>query len=246
MPSLSSMPTISGTASTTWTTPTMTPPTATDNPYVWRSSAPTGTVFIAVGAVAGFILLCLLLLFITKRFLAKRAAKKSLVLTDSSSNSFSNGGAAEKLLGSNFSTSKTNLRKSLSQGKIALLYDTKDADTSVSDFSDGYMKSSEALYSTLEARDNKRRSMFISPTAEVMNLTKNHHKTLSSVSDLGPIKDESNLPESRENYHNRQESSGYDDYKNISLQSPERGSNRAYKPRSKVVPSQYLENMFEE
>lgn len=253
--------TATSTATTTWTTPSITPPSSGQNPFIWRTSAPSGTVFIAVGAVAGFILLCFALFLITRNVLARRTARNSLALDDdSNSDSFQNGPQFEKHM-----YSQTDLRKSVSQGKIPLLYtqsngNSKEASSfSVSDGSDnGYgSKPQENPFSALDATDNKRKSMFISPTAEVMGFKNHNMRVISTMSNLGStttvnaggsdVASSFQQNSTRENRHDRHDRHGsYDNYTDVSLQSPERGSQRAYKGRSRAAPSQYLESMFED
>ncbi|CEP20899.1 unnamed protein product [Cyberlindnera jadinii] len=262
----SGMPVITVTeaGSTTWTTPDITPPAAGDNPNIWRSSAPSGTVFIAVGAVAGFIMVIFALVLILRNWLARRTARESVVLDDNNStNSFGSGGLMEK---NQLYHSSSDLRKSVSQGKIPLLYSTytkEFSNDSVADFSDpGYTRSHENIFSTLDATDNKRKSMFISPTAEVMGLksqppNQRHSRVLSSLSNIAStttvngggseVTSSYQTPPQVGSRFNRHERTGsYDNYGEVSLTSPERGSQREYKSRSRAVPSQYLDSMFED
>lgn len=127
----------------------------------------------------------------------------------------------------------------MSQGKIPLLYvsNTRQMSTTSINEMDGHIHSQEQLFSTLDATDNKRRSMFISPTAEVMGFKTSNH-TLPIAANAATIPETERL-----NRHDRAES--YDTNTDVSLQSPERGPHKAYVGRTKTVPSQFLESMFE-
>lgn len=55
---------------------TIQPPSAENNPFIYRSrNLPDGTVFIAVGAVAGFIFLCIIIWWSVTKYLSQRYSK---------------------------------------------------------------------------------------------------------------------------------------------------------------------------
>lgn len=231
LPKLSSTTTSASTSSSSYATPTITPPSAEDNPYIWKSNTPSGTVFIAVGAVAGFIFLSFILVLFIKKLMAKRTAKHTLSLDSESGGS--PGMRAEKINNPFYATS-TNP----STIKIPLLYEQPEK--SFSDINDTLMKPEQNLFSTLDNDPNKRRSMFISPTAEVMNYNKSNSKILSHNMENNSISVSGSIPDFR---HGRTNSY---DYQDVGLQSPERSPHRSPNRGHRTVPSQYLEAMFEE
>ncbi|KAH3687005.1 hypothetical protein WICPIJ_002030 [Wickerhamomyces pijperi] len=186
MPVLS-LPKISATTSTTthaWVTPTITPPSAASNPNIWRSSAPEGTVFIAFGAIAGSAFLALFIFLILRRWWADRntrtalsfdsdAHERFLVHEDSNMN-LKASKSSDKISNPFLSSSKSDSSDSGSsdEHKYPQLYDKSGYNDSVTNVSDAYLKAPENFYSTLELQgsNNKRKSMFVSPTAEVMHL----------------------------------------------------------------------------
>lgn len=66
----------SSSSSSHYTTPTIDIPSAKGNPYVWSSDKPTGTVFIAVGAVAGFLFLAVLIFLLVNSWITYSQAKQ--------------------------------------------------------------------------------------------------------------------------------------------------------------------------
>jgi hypothetical protein len=118
--------------------------------------------------------------------------------------------------------------------------------------SDPFAKPNDNMFSVLDTNDNKRRSMFISPTAEVMGFKGGHNRVVSNMNHFastttitGGGSETGSFAQPRQNRHER--SGSYDNYTDVSLQSPERsGSQRAYTGRTRTVPSQYLESMFED
>lgn len=61
---------------TSYTTPVIELPSADRNPNVWRSNKPAGTVFIAVGAVSGLILLAIVIWFFINSWISYSQAKQ--------------------------------------------------------------------------------------------------------------------------------------------------------------------------
>jgi hypothetical protein len=252
------MPKIVATTSTstqTWETPTITPPSAADNPNIWKSNMPSGLVFIAVGAVAGFIFLVFLLILLITRLIANRNAKKSVLILDSSSFSSGGGGSSEKPnpFYSHLSTTSTNQMKHnpYMQNKIPLLYNESSDFNSSTDVSDVQGKNNEAnFYSTLSNPDdaaNKRKSMFLSPTAEVMSFNKKqnyHQRLMGSSTNLSSVYTES--PSQVGHRH----LDSIDSHTDISLQPQNENNQREGSSKQKAarrtVPSAYLESMFED
>ncbi|KAG7194231.1 uncharacterized protein KQ657_004949 [Scheffersomyces spartinae] len=77
MPLATGMPTITG-PSEAFTTPSVTVPPNFNNPYIIKQHSPTGTVFIAMGSIVGFILLMFILYHLIKSVLASRMTKRSI------------------------------------------------------------------------------------------------------------------------------------------------------------------------
>ncbi|KAH3673204.1 hypothetical protein WICMUC_003822 [Wickerhamomyces mucosus] len=274
--STTSMPKIVATTSTgtTYSTPTITPPAATNNPNIWKSSVPRGTVFIAVGSIVGAFFLVFVAFLLIRKIIARKAAKNTLSLDTDNDDPFTgNGGkSTEKLVNPFYShssissahgsdSSGTNAISSTEKHKIPL-YENTNYNSSLSNVSDAYNNSAENFYSTLDNNSSsnlKRKSMFVSPTAEVMNLrsistndnstsnlahnNKHHSRVFSSLSNI-VAENNSNYSQPRVNNHERDPS--FDSYTNVSLQSPERSSLRAPNRAHRTVPSVYLDAMFED
>ncbi|CCH43566.1 hypothetical protein BN7_3118 [Wickerhamomyces ciferrii] len=242
------LPTLSTSSSSQISTPTITPPSADDNPNIWKSSVPSGTVFIAVGAIAGFIFLSFMTLIFIKKLMAKKYAKKTLFIDNESSSSFG-GSGSEKYSNNNNNGGFYNTQQNQSAVKIPLLYDQTKIG-SVDNIPDTSMTNEQNLFSTLDTEQNKRKSMFISPTAEVMNYNKNsrflganqggpapsisYSHTRENSSIIGSLPD---LRHTRQNSYDPSETSS-----STPNRSPHRGANRA----QRTIPSAYLESMFED
>ncbi|KAH3901302.1 pheromone-regulated protein PRM5 SCDLUD_002793 [Saccharomycodes ludwigii] len=52
-------------------------PTATNNPYIWGSALPNGTVFIIVGSFTGFLIFCIILWYFISIYQSKKLATKN-------------------------------------------------------------------------------------------------------------------------------------------------------------------------
>lgn len=233
LPKLSSTTTSASTSSSSYAIPTITPPSSDGNPNIWKSKAPSGTVFIGVGAVAGFIFLSFILVLFIKKLLAKRTAKNTLSLdSESGAASMMGGRIGEKSIYGHSANPSTI--------KIPLLYEQPEK--SYNDLSDTLLKPEQNLFSTLDSDYNKRRSMFISPTAEVMNynMNKSNSRVFNNDVENNNIGGSGPIPEFR---HGRTKSY---DYQDVELQSPERSPHRSPNRGHRTVPSQYLEAMFED
>ncbi|GEQ67100.1 hypothetical protein JCM33374_g763 [Metschnikowia sp. JCM 33374] len=79
LPGLPGLPTLtSSSSSLDYTTPAIRIPGNVKNPYITRTSQPSGTVFIAVGSVVAVILLVFALFHLCKSFTASSLAKKTV------------------------------------------------------------------------------------------------------------------------------------------------------------------------
>lgn len=76
MSSDNALPTLSD--SDSYTTPSVTVPPNSNNPYILRHTNPSGTVFIAVGAIVGAIFLGFIFYHLIRSLTASRLAKKTL------------------------------------------------------------------------------------------------------------------------------------------------------------------------
>lgn len=187
--------------------------------------------------------------------IAKRNAKRALSL-DSESSSYGGGGGGagnrEKFTQQHPSLYATNSSLNQSSVKIPLLYEQSAGDKSMSDINEMFSKPEQDFYSTLDNnkdQQNKRKSLFVSPTAEVMNYNKDktHSRLLSGHFASEQHTRESSgvvtgsIPDLR---HSRNPS--IDANTEIRLTSPERSPPRNSNRGHRTVPSQYLESMFEE
>lgn len=170
MPSVDSgMPSISS-SSELISTPSVTVPAHDHNPYIYRESRLTGTVFIAVGSVVGAIILAFVLFHLIRSIRASMLAKKS----SSGEKSMYENYNRNRLYSNSVGLSSTNFLNTEYQGSVAKiplmssksLYDGSQAgDTST-------LHMGETPYATSH---HDLTNMFISPTKEVMS----HSRTKS-------------------------------------------------------------------
>lgn len=165
------MPTLSSTQS--FTTPSVTVPPNSQNPYIVRTTNPSGTVFIAVGAIVGVILLGFILYHLIVSLSASRLAKKS-VYDDKQifENYQSNNNTAYGLTPS---TTFTFGNPNQSIAKLPLLNGSKTGLTS----SGSQLGDTSTLYQSdvgVPTSKHDLTKMFISPTEEVMT----HHRAKST------------------------------------------------------------------
>ncbi|ANZ76151.1 BA75_02746T0 [Komagataella pastoris] len=73
MPQLTTTSQTSSTSS--FSTPAISVPPSNNNPFIWRSSQPSGTVFISIGAVMGLGIICFIVYITWKNLKFKRQAK---------------------------------------------------------------------------------------------------------------------------------------------------------------------------
>lgn len=174
-----SMPTLTG-SSDSWTTPAITVPANADNPYIIRQHNPTGTVFIAVGVIVGFILLSFIGYHLFKSlrasFLAKRASESDRMMYEKYQNN--NNMAYGNSLGynSDFQPSVSKLPL-LSHSRSRSLLNGLNYSSQGGDTSTIYASDTGAAVSK-----NDLTKMFISPTAEVMTHKRNKSGNLINSS----------------------------------------------------------------
>lgn len=183
---------------------TIKPPTADNNPFIYKSgNLPDGTVFIAVGAIAGFIFVCLIIWWSITKYLSQRYskltskyynnhndnlvfkewkpksnAKNSRILSDSSSMGTEKSSnyyydLEEKHLSKNKSTHNVingnNEKINTNEMKLDNPFSLRASFDPIQNDSIGYP-------------NNKRNSLFISPTLQITQ-----HQTGSNTTDTSMI-----------------------------------------------------------
>lgn len=167
--SMPAMPTLSSTSSTAVATPTVTVPSNSNNPFMRQSSLPEGTVFIAVGAILGGIVVAIFAWHIALAFIHKRNLKKftstnqvyTAPFMDESKDFYSDtpGTAGAGTFGGHAYRAGGTNRKSLVPGA------GKDTENSASE----------------RTRSMINSGLFFSPTAEVMNSVNHANQTNDSL-----------------------------------------------------------------
>lgn len=179
-----SLPTLSSESSDSYTTPPVTVPPNTKNPYIMREDNPSGTVFIAVGAIVGAIILLFILYHLVKSFTASRMAKRSLAGDKALFEKYqSNNNTAYGGLGHQSPSLNLNSEYHLSVAKLPLLSHHRSRSV-LNGFNTGSMSQvgdTSTIYASETGATSKQdlTKMFVSPTAEIMT----HKKTKSG---LGP------------------------------------------------------------
>ncbi|KAK6458010.1 uncharacterized protein RJT20DRAFT_133451 [Scheffersomyces xylosifermentans] len=190
MPSLN-MPTLTGVD--VFTTPTITVPPNLNNPYILRQENPTGTVFIAVGAIVGAMLLGFILYHLIVSFAASRLAKKNAADEKQLYEKYNNHSAYG--LGGGLTPTTSTGFGSEYQPSVAKLPLLTPSMTMLSGFGTNFASPALAngsqvgdtstIYQSevgVPASKHDLTKMFISPTAEVMQ-----HKRVRSSSYGGSI-----------------------------------------------------------
>ncbi|RLV95916.1 Vacuolar membrane protein [Spathaspora sp. JA1] len=175
MPKVVDMPSLAE-QQESFTTPPISIPSSTNNPFIIRQNNPTGTVFIAVGAIVGAILLGFILyhliVSITASRLAKRARNHEKQMYEkyesNNSNAYGFTGATPTSTLNNFNGLNEYSNNSVS--KLPLLSNTTRAMSTFINFNGSQAGDastiSEAQHQATAKQDLTK--MFISPTAEVM------------------------------------------------------------------------------
>lgn len=244
MPTILGMPTLTTTTKETFSTPAVSVPPSTNNPYILKNSQPLGTVFIAVGSVVAAILIAFMLYHLFKSLSSLRMAKKTLNNEKFSHHRFS--AALTPLTSGYFNTEYQG-----SVAKLPLLTSNKSAagGSQVGDNSTifNYDGSQRASHHDLT-------QMFVSPTREVMT----HHRTKShnngSVTNVSSLygRSTTNLanPSPASNRHLQAMPNVYinDEVSNseysVAQSPPQRTREPGLTPR-KQLPSMYLEDLID-
>lgn len=191
-----------------YTTPSITVPANSANPYILRDVNPSGTVFIAVGAIVGAILLGFVLFHLINSLTASRLAKKAFFndkqmyekyqnnnntaygISPSTTLDFGGGGQ-----GHNHSHSVTKLPLLSSQGTKSMTgLGGGVGGAGGSQFGDTSTLYQSEIGGTAATSKHDLTKMFVSPTAEVMshNVNKPSHIN-NSVPDLSYLGSSTNL-----------------------------------------------------
>lgn len=232
MPTISTTTSTSSSTSADYTTPSVTVPPSDNNPFIQRSSRPSGTVFIAVAAVVGFILLAFLLFYAVRSFLASKVAKRAISGEKSAYGYTSNNGA-----GLNFGN--TEYRGSVAS--VPLLNTGGAQSIFGNDIS--------LVYSNA-ASNHDVTQMFVSPTRQVMSHSRqkslNWDGSESNVSLYGKSGAGLNHPGPASSRYSQgmphlYVNDNFDDSGLFSVDSNQVGET----PKRKTVPSMYLEDLIE-
>lgn len=251
---LPALPSISLTE--TFTTPAISVPPSSNNPYIVREHNPSGTVFIAVGAIVGAILIAFILYHLIRSVSASRLAKKTL--------------ASEKLMyetynhnnntayGNNITPSPLTFNMNTEYQLVAKLpllahnpsrsFMGMGAGSQAGDTSTIY--ASEAGHATSKHDLTK---MFISPTAEVMGhkrvKSSQYNGSVTNLSLLGGSTSNLASPVPASNRHSQMMPSLYinnevnnSDY-SLATDTP---SQQAPRSTRKTIPSMYLDDLIDE
>ncbi|AET38780.1 uncharacterized protein Ecym_3287 [Eremothecium cymbalariae DBVPG len=153
----------------------VTPPSAANNPNIWKANTPPGTVFIVVGLAALAMLFAILTWYLVTEHISRRETKKSHYdsiekdFEDEYANPFINVDRAQPGI-----TQYTE-----SNPKLPM-----DPPPSVPFFGFTAVNTPVDRFATIEEGkrlDGHRRSMFISPTIEVMNQRRRQNQNIYEV-----------------------------------------------------------------
>lgn len=252
-----SMPTL--TDENAYTTPSVTVPPSSDNPYLLQTSNVNGTVFIAVGGIVGAILLAFIIYHLIRSVKASRLAKKTLASEKHMYEKYQNNNSTAYGLTPSSSTYMVNEHQLVSRLPLLSHHPSKSILSGL-----GASGSQVGDTSTITASEpdfaqkHDMTRMFISPTADAM-----HKRVRSSVyGGLGPSMPSllaggstTNLanPQPATNRHSQlipslyvnSEANNSDYGLNVpgrsNVGSPRQGASGARKP----IPSMYLEDLID-
>lgn len=182
--------------STTSYTATVTPPSAADNPNIWNPDhKPDGTIFIAVGSIAGAVFVAIMLWWIVASYLSRKTAKHAFYenLEEQYGNHphsqlCGNGiydNDESKELFTSFRGNKNDNDEKTRKSRISLLGGSKLRDSNSWDSLpemqpdwDGatHPERFNAIQDTIPRHYN-RNSLFISPTIEVVQQRQEDHRS---------------------------------------------------------------------
>ncbi|CAR25011.1 KLTH0G09570p [Lachancea thermotolerans CBS 6340] len=264
MPSLTNAGKASSTK--TYTTPTITPPSIKGNPHIWSSDKPSGTLFIAVGSVVGFIFLIIALAYIVSAYISRRQTEKLRFETIDQEFQSHVGGKSYSKLGNSDDPEKSGfLSKAVhtpQSRSVARLLDRPDFQQPSPALSnqDSSTSLAQEFYSSIrdQTAAQNRKSLFISPTVEIVNqqrksaVLQNMNNSVSSlVSDSGAElnKPEKAAPSTRKAMYKARNKSSMGSAVGIAKSrstSPVKSGLRD-KPLDRAkTPSVYLDKMFED
>ncbi|SCU84585.1 LAMI_0C08064g1_1 [Lachancea mirantina] len=253
----------SSSSSSTVSAPTITPPSSEGNPNIRTTNKPAGTVFIAVGSIVGAFFGALLLCYFISGYISRRKAQKQryeAVERQFQSHASDTYEPYKEI--SNSDWEKTDFsgfnipfhKKSTSHSLVALVDDKNASNNfSVENFAS---PAGQDLFSTIQndsAALQNRRSLFISPTVEIVNQKRKsqlfadtNNSSTSLVSNLEPdvplTRPERTVsPERQKRGHSRSKSS----LGNL-IATAQSSPTRRPLPDRKETPSMVLNKMFDD
>lgn len=194
----------------TYTTPSMLVPSSDANPYILRTSNPSGTVFIAVGAIVGAILLSFICYHLFKSLTASRLAKKAFINDKQiyekyqNNNNTAYGLTPSTTLNMDYGHGRSYSNfNNQSMGKLPLLshHPSKSVTGLGGSGTSSQLGDTSTLYQSefggsVAASKHDLTKMFISPTAEVMQHKRGKSSQFGSTTDFGVLGSQSNLSNS--------------------------------------------------
>lgn len=239
----SSMPKLT-TSSETYTTPSITVPANNDNPFIIRTSNANGTVFIAVGAIVGAILLGFILYHLILSIASSKVAKKSIENDKKlyekyqyNNNNAYGYGMTPQTTNDVYSVAKLPLlTKTGLGGGLGYQDSTINGDNST-------IYQSEFAGSTSKPDLTK---MFISPTAEVMQHKRTRSNFNGSVSNFSMVGSQTNVNPSPQHQHSQIPNLYINNDHNNSdfnIQANANPQARANANPRKTIPSMYLDDL---
>ncbi|EEQ40391.1 putative vacuolar membrane protein [Clavispora lusitaniae] len=248
------MPSLDTSTTQDFTTPSVTVPPNHNNPYIHRTNHPSGTVFIAVGSIVGFILLAFLAFYVVKSILASRLAKKSLRNEKSMYERFSKNNSTAY---GGLSPSHSNFVGTEYQGSVAKL-PLLNGGGQRSIFGGSQADTSTIYNGEVAATSNHDfTQMFVSPTRQVMKTSKqkspNWNGSAANVSLYGKSATTMANPSPATNRHSQVVPQLYlnDRLNNSevfsSTSTNQKAEDATGSPRSKrkTVPSMYLDDLID-
>lgn len=269
LPTYSATTTSSSSTSTsiTYTTPSITIPANNNNPYILRESNLAGTVFIAVGAIVGAILLIFIFYHLIVSFTASRIAKKSTAADYRFMEKYNGGSNHNGHTPTGSTLFNVNSEYQPLVAKLPLL-SHHNASRSIGGGSQvgGIYGNESSFYQASEVgtltSKNDLSKLFISPTAEVMGHRRNKSNTfsgstanLSVAGGAGGSQSHMSSPQHRYSQHGVPNiyMNSETDYSDSlvggapasSISSPQRRAEPGRQGRS-TIPSMYLDDLIDQ
>ncbi|CAG86025.2 DEHA2C06468p [Debaryomyces hansenii CBS767] len=264
MSSGDALPTLSDPDS--YTTPAVTVPANNDNPYIVRHSNPSGTVFIAVGAIVGAIFLGFIFYHLIRSLTASRLAKKTLDGDKEMYEKYQNNNSTA-YGGHGITASSTYNTESVAKLPLLSHHASRQHLGGFTGASGSQIGDTSTIYASETAAATSKHDltkMFISPTAEVMshNRTKSGHFGGSTNSLFGGSTSNLGNPSPATNRHSQLVPSLYinnetnnSDYSLNSHAQSQQGQpqqsqqqqqlNTPGKNNRRAIPSMYLEDLID-